>query len=98
MTGLQYWWRSNISRRWINRITVKDLDGLIIPLNDQTLGGRWMQFIGEPDNRFLIKSPDLFTNRKMILLKEAHKKAIMISSDVDSYARALKTILLGYGI
>ncbi len=73
---------------------VTGLEGLIQPVNDQTISGKWMHFIGSPDNLFMVESPDLFTDRKIELLKIAHKKAIKVYTSPDDYARSIKKSLL----
>ncbi len=88
------WWRSHISRRWVRRLSVKDLSGLIHPMNDQTLGGKWLHFVGRPAGRFMITSPDLFSEGRVQLLQLAHTQIIGSTVNADDYISKLKVALL----
>ncbi len=95
LTSFRRWFRSNISRRWVNRIVVKDLTELLIPVNDRTIRvEKWMHFLDNKDHRFMVTSPDLFTNHKMTMLSTAHCRIRQISLDQESYTKNIKSALL----
>ncbi len=63
-------------------------------MNDQTLGGKWMHFVGRPASRFMITSPDLFSERRVQLLQLAHTLTLDSAVNADDYIRRLKVALL----